>query len=123
MMMIFKRPYCRTEYEMTTARLSFQRRSYANATSRAFRLRISTYGACCSSRPSGALKSDADSTIKFLPRRLDGRGRDDCRNDEGNRLAVRGSLARRAVAELPSNGRHAGCALALSRPCRAASLE
>jgi hypothetical protein len=27
---------------------------------------------------------------------------------------VRGSLARRAVAELPSNGRHAGCALALS---------
>ena len=29
MMMIFKCPYCRTEYEMTTARLSFQQRSYA----------------------------------------------------------------------------------------------
>ena len=29
MMMIFKRPYCRTEYEMTTARLSFEQRSYA----------------------------------------------------------------------------------------------
>jgi hypothetical protein len=29
MMMSFKCPYCRTEYEMTTARLSFQQRSYA----------------------------------------------------------------------------------------------
>jgi transposase-like protein len=29
MMLIFKCPYCRTEYEMTTARLSFQQRSYA----------------------------------------------------------------------------------------------
>jgi hypothetical protein len=29
MMMIFKCPYCRTEYEMATARLSFQQRSYA----------------------------------------------------------------------------------------------
>jgi len=28
-MVIFKCPYCRTEYEMTTARLSFQQRSYA----------------------------------------------------------------------------------------------
>ena len=27
-MVIFKCPYCRTEYEMTTARLSFQQRSY-----------------------------------------------------------------------------------------------
>ena len=33
---------------------------FANATSRAYRIRISTCGACCSSRPSGALKSDAD---------------------------------------------------------------
>ena len=29
MMVFFKCPYCRTEYEMTTARLSFQQRSYA----------------------------------------------------------------------------------------------
>jgi hypothetical protein len=29
MVVIFKCPYCRTEYEMTTARLSFQQRSYA----------------------------------------------------------------------------------------------
>ena len=29
MTMIFKCPYCRTEYEMTTARLSFEQRSYA----------------------------------------------------------------------------------------------
>jgi hypothetical protein len=29
MMVFFKCPYCRTEYEMTTARLSFQLRSYA----------------------------------------------------------------------------------------------
>ena len=29
MIMIFKCPYCRTEYEMTTARLSFEQRSYA----------------------------------------------------------------------------------------------
>jgi hypothetical protein len=29
MMMTFKCPYCRTEYEMKTARLSFQQRSYA----------------------------------------------------------------------------------------------
>jgi hypothetical protein len=29
-MVIFKCPYCRTEYEMTTARLAFQQRSYAN---------------------------------------------------------------------------------------------
>ena len=28
-MVIFKCPYCGTEYEMTTARLSFQQRSYA----------------------------------------------------------------------------------------------
>jgi hypothetical protein len=28
-MAIFKRPYCRTEYEMMKARLSFQQRSYA----------------------------------------------------------------------------------------------
>ena len=28
-MVIFKCPYCRTEYEMTTAHLSFQQRSYA----------------------------------------------------------------------------------------------
>ena len=28
-MVIFKCPYCRTEYEMTTARLSFHQRSYA----------------------------------------------------------------------------------------------
>ena len=28
-MVIFKCPYCRTEYEMMTARLSFQQRSYA----------------------------------------------------------------------------------------------
>jgi hypothetical protein len=28
-MVIFKCPYCRTEYEMTTAPLSFQQRSYA----------------------------------------------------------------------------------------------
>jgi hypothetical protein len=28
-MAIFKCPYCRAEYEMTTARLSFQQRSYA----------------------------------------------------------------------------------------------
>lgn len=28
-MVTFKCPYCRTEYEMTTARLSFQQRSYA----------------------------------------------------------------------------------------------
>jgi predicted Zn finger-like uncharacterized protein len=28
-MVMFKCPYCRTEYEMTTARLSFQQRSYA----------------------------------------------------------------------------------------------
>jgi predicted Zn finger-like uncharacterized protein len=28
-MVVFKCPYCRTEYEMTTARLSFQQRSYA----------------------------------------------------------------------------------------------
>jgi predicted Zn finger-like uncharacterized protein len=28
-MVIFKCPHCRTEYEMTTARLSFQQRSYA----------------------------------------------------------------------------------------------
>jgi predicted Zn finger-like uncharacterized protein len=28
-MVIFKCPYCRTEYEMATARLSFQQRSYA----------------------------------------------------------------------------------------------
>ena len=27
-MLIFKCPYCRTEYEMTTARLSFHQRSY-----------------------------------------------------------------------------------------------
>ena len=29
MMVIFKCPYCRTEYEMTMAHLSFQQRSYA----------------------------------------------------------------------------------------------
>ena len=28
-MVIFKCPYCRTEYEMTTAHLSFKQRSYA----------------------------------------------------------------------------------------------
>ena len=28
-MVIFKCPYCETEYEMTTARLSFKQRSYA----------------------------------------------------------------------------------------------
>jgi hypothetical protein len=28
-MVIFKCPYCRTKYEMMTARLSFQQRSYA----------------------------------------------------------------------------------------------
>ena len=28
-MVIFKCPYCQTEYEMTTARLSFHQRSYA----------------------------------------------------------------------------------------------
>ena len=28
-MVIFKCPYCRAEYEVTTARLSFQQRSYA----------------------------------------------------------------------------------------------
>ena len=28
-MVIFKYPYCRTEYEMTTAPLSFKQRSYA----------------------------------------------------------------------------------------------
>jgi transposase-like protein len=28
-MVIFKCPYCRAEYEMTTARLSFRQRSYA----------------------------------------------------------------------------------------------
>jgi hypothetical protein len=28
-MSLFKCPYCRTEYEMLTARLSFQQRSYA----------------------------------------------------------------------------------------------
>jgi transcription elongation factor Elf1 len=28
-MVVFKCPFCRTEYEMTTARLSFQQRSYA----------------------------------------------------------------------------------------------
>ena len=28
-MVIFKCPYCRTEYEMTTAPLSFKQRSYA----------------------------------------------------------------------------------------------
>jgi len=28
-MVIFKCPYCGTKYEMTTARLSFQQRSYA----------------------------------------------------------------------------------------------
>jgi predicted Zn finger-like uncharacterized protein len=28
-MVVFKCPYCRTEYEMTTARLSFEQRSYA----------------------------------------------------------------------------------------------
>jgi hypothetical protein len=28
-MVIFKCPYCRTDYEMMTARLSFQQRSYA----------------------------------------------------------------------------------------------
>ena len=28
-MVIFKCPYCRTKYEMTTARLSFHQRSYA----------------------------------------------------------------------------------------------
>ena len=28
-MVIFKCPYCRTEYEMTTAYLSFKQRSYA----------------------------------------------------------------------------------------------
>ena len=28
-MVIFKCPYCGTEYEMTTARLSFKQRSYA----------------------------------------------------------------------------------------------
>jgi hypothetical protein len=32
MVVIFKCPYCRTEYEMTTARLSFQQRSYADET-------------------------------------------------------------------------------------------
>jgi len=71
----------------------------------------------------GALKSDADLHHQIPAPAAFGRGRDDCRNDEGNRLAVRGSLARRAVAELPSNGRHAGCTLALSRHCRTASLE
>jgi hypothetical protein len=30
-MVIFKCPYCRTEYEMATARLSFQQRSYAKS--------------------------------------------------------------------------------------------
>jgi hypothetical protein len=29
MVVIFKCPYCQPEYEMTTARLSFQQRSYA----------------------------------------------------------------------------------------------
>jgi hypothetical protein len=28
-MVIFRSPYCRNEYEMTTAHLSFQQRSYA----------------------------------------------------------------------------------------------
>jgi hypothetical protein len=28
-MLMFKCPYCRAEYEMTTARLAFQQRSYA----------------------------------------------------------------------------------------------
>jgi hypothetical protein len=37
MMVFFKCPYCRTEYEMTTARLSFQQRSYANCSTKAMR--------------------------------------------------------------------------------------
>lgn len=31
-MVIFKCPYCRAEYKMTTARLSFRQRSYAKCT-------------------------------------------------------------------------------------------
>ena len=54
------------EYEIETNRgksLRSTSRSndrFTNATSRAYRRRIWTCGVCCSSRPSGVLKSDAD---------------------------------------------------------------